>query len=822
MVDENQKINELYSQVKANEGRVKEVVDLAKEAVPLSAAIRQAVLALQKVSAGDPNVQLDEESNIKLISQLYHAVNNASSDIGRIVEISHEFAIDISEHFEILKKATQGNLQARASTASKQELAAALGNCINKLIQTVSFQIAERKLAEGVARQKEEETNVILHGAGDAIRVINSDFTVIKANDAMEKMISIPLSQMVGKKCYETFPGEQCHTDNCPLKKVLADKKKLQYETTKKDIFEIEIPVEVIITPYLIKGNVQGIIESYRDISEWKRIMDNLKKTKQTLEDQANALQATLRISESLREDLDEERQKAEESARAKADFLANMSHEIRTPMNAILGFSDILRKSGLNDKQSMYVKSISSSGELLIGIINDILDFSKLESGKIAFEQVTFNLRSLIDGIFKMVITRMSNKPFDTYIDADDDVPLDLVGDPTRLKQILVNLLGNAIKFTQQGSIGVLVKKEPGGSDEHPLLRFIVKDTGIGISKDKLELIFDAFTQADTSTTRKYGGTGLGLAICRHIVDAMGGKIWVESETGKGSEFIFILPFNKAEAMPEAMISDYAEGQIKGKRVLIVDDNAIAQKIHSHCCQKLGMNIVSVEDSGYSALDRLQKLKDLKELPDLILCDIIMEGMNGYELVGKIKEDPALKSVKIIALTADLKIAEGNTVEERGFDGYLIKPVTLETLARTIESLYAKSKDDKESAEQEAALDLICQGIRVLVVEDTFTNQMLMKVFFEELGCCGDFVNNGKEAVDWYKSHKGEYDLILMDLQMPEMGGAEATRIIRKDLDLAVPIVALTAAVLEEDRKEAADSGMNDFLAKPVNMENL
>ncbi len=554
-------------------------------------------------------------------------------------------------------------------------------------------------------------------------------------------------------------------------------------------------------------------------------MVENLQETtvsRDDLELKSNALQQKtdeLRKERELAERLQKE---AEGAAKAKASFLANMSHEIRTPMNAILGFSDLLKKTDLDNKQKGYLDTVTSSGDLLVGIINDILDFSKIESGKISLESIDFDLKTLISDVFAMIVTRMKDQPFDTYIEIDKAVPRFVKSDPTRLKQVLVNLLGNAIKFTKEGQIGVIVKPEKLDDlqKDELALRFIIKDSGIGIPKDKLSAVFNLFTQADESTTRKFGGTGLGLSISKSIVEAMGGRIWVESEMGKGSEFIFIVKLKEGQSTEDHEGEPTTHCELVDKKVFIVDDNEVSRKILNKCIETMGLKVFGIADSPQATLHKLDNLENERGIiPDLIICDIMMDGMNGYELIKKIQSNKKFESTKYIAVTSDINAYLSENEGERGFDDIIAKPVTMEKLIHAITTVVlGKQKDAENIAGDE---EISCKGIKVLVVEDTVANQMLIQAYFAELGCDGDYANNGQEGVDKLKA-SDEYDLILMDMQMPVMGGLEATKVIREEIKSDIPIVALTAAVMEEDRKKADDAGMDGFLAKPVDIVKL
>lgn len=518
--------------------------------------------------------------------------------------------------------------------------------------------------------------------------------------------------------------------------------------------------------------------------------------------------------------------EKARATAQAKSDFLANMSHELRTPMNAVLGFSQLLNDTELEGKQKNYLELIMSSGHHLVRIINDILDFSKLEAGKISLEQLDFNLEKLINEVTKIVATRMAENPLDMYVDYPDDLPRHIKSDPTRFKQILVNLLGNAIKFTSQGEVGIIVRvdEQIDHKENEIPLRISVKDSGIGIKKDKIEKIFESFTQADEATTRKYGGTGLGLTITKSIVEALGGRIWAESLEGKGSQFTFAINVAKSKSVDQIKIDQEAKKLLTGKTVFIIDDNLISRKIIRKTCESIKMEVLSTEDSGPSALARLDNYSQKNIFPDIILCDILMPGMYGYEVARKLRTDKKFDHTKIIAISKMPEADIAHYISDDCFNAYLTKPVSKTELIDVVAKELGHAKTGKkEPAKKKTVTDKNAsdfEGIRILVAENNITNIMFLKECLEKLKCVVDFAYNGEEAIARIKSR--EYDLCLMDLHMPIKNGIEATKVIRKEINKTLPIIALTAAVLKEDQARAKEAGMNDFLKKPLNIQEL
>lgn len=662
-----------------------------------------------------------------------------------------------------------------------------------KIAQGIFIDITERKRAEQKIQEAHNFLQHIIEASPDGIVICDPWGNIISSNPAFAALYEYDQSQLVGHHIAEVMsvPSVDDAVRSTIQESMLQlfETGSTTYTTHHTTFAGSSIDIEIKITFLKDKeGNYAAGVAILRDVTQKQQYEDALRQAKEA----------------------------AEAANEAKSNFLANMSHEIRTPMNGIIGFTGMLLETRLDPEQTDYVRTVQQSSEALLNIINDILDFSKIEAGRLELDTIEFDIEMAAYDVCELIRPRVEKGRVELLCRIGDELPAYVAGDPHRFRQVLLNLMGNAAKFTRSGEIELAIDMEKDAGDRM-LIHATVRDTGIGIPAEKLEAIFEAFQQADTSTTREYGGTGLGLAICRHLAEIMGGRAWVESRPGSGSTFHFTAWFGKATGRPRCRV---VPAELAGKRALIADDSLANLDILSRALKTAGMQVTALSH-GTEALFALRDAVAGGAPFDVAVLDIVLPGMNGYDIARAVRNDLRCK-MPLIACTASLE-GSAKKSAEAGYNGFLPKPVNPSKLHKMISQLLGSASGTEPHGAREA---LVTQHsmreaekgtISILVAEDNLVNQQLAQKLLTKAGYAVHVVSDGQEAVDAYSAAPERYDIIFMDVQMPRLNGLDATQALRARGFQSVPIIAMTANAMKGDRERYLAAGMNDYIAKPV-----
>ena len=672
-----------------------------------------------------------------------------------------------------------------------------------KLINVIeySIDITERKRAEIALQQTAREWQTTFDSIPDLVSIQDKNFKLLRVNKAYIDLLGMKEEDIIGKTCHKLVHDRDEPIEGCPHKRALETGKH-----STKEYFEplLGLYLEISCSPIRNEDDeVIGTVHITKNITERKQAEEALLKAKTA----------------------------AEEASSAKADFLANMSHEIRTPMNGVIGMLRFLQDTSLDTQQRDYSTMALSSAESLMHIINDILDFSKIEAGKLEMEEVPFDLQLAVEEVSRLFAPRAWEKRVELLIDFPSDTPSRILGDPNRVKQILTNLMGNALKFTHQGHILISIRHEQ-QEDSSLLFTINIEDTGIGISKEGVRNIFQKFSQVDSSTTRKYGGTGLGLAIASQLTSMMSGKIDVTSTPEKGSTFSVRIPFklDRHPAPPPLPMSD-----LRGARILIVDDNELNRRILSQQLSSPDIEYATAS-SATEALEKLQEAADDNKPYHIAIIDFFMPEMDGKTLGETIKSNHILKDTILVMLTSAGRHGNIKEIKKAGFAAYLAKPSRQSMLVKTLKTLWSRRDDglthdmltehalaeDTAAQQRKSGKGTSPYTARVLVAEDNYVNQRVAMGILKQFGCEVDVVPDGNAALQALE--QVNYDLAFIDIQMPGMDGFEVTKRVRKreGKKQHTPLVAMTAHAMKGVREECINVGMDDYVSKPLDPKEI
>ncbi len=673
------------------------------------------------------------------------------------------------------------------------------------------------------ANKELEKLSIVARETENSVIIMDADGNIEWVNEMFVRMTGMSKEEFMERRGRNIFEASLRPDIEEIVHKCINDKKSVTYEMSDVKESGERLWYQATLTPIFdTEGQLIHLVAVSSDITQIKQSEMQIKQQNEEIIKKSRELEKAIEIAK-------KEREAANAANQAKSEFLARMSHEIRTPMNGIIGFTDMLMDTDMSEEQLDYVRTISRSGSALITLLNDILDFSKIEAGELSLDLIDFDPELTVFDVCEIVLPWIGNRPVELMCRIGDNVPAFVKGDAGRFRQVLINLIGNAVKFTRKGEIELSLEVEK-EEEERIKFHFSVRDTGIGIPEEKQASIFDAFQQGDGSTTREYGGSGLGLSICKQIAVLMGGDIRVKSQVGKGSTFHFTGWVDKSnKKLGKETLKEHAAG----KKVLVIDDNRSNLEIMTQFLKRANMRVVPLTDP-HDVVPVIQDSFVQGDPVDICVIDIMMPDISGYELAKQIRKlDPPLSNLPLLAFSSSTMHRSLKYIES-GFDGFLPKPIRRRKLIHIIELLLAKAGERDRSADlknenkkegivtQHSIAEEAKHSTHILLAEDNPINQKLARFMLTKAGYQLKVAANGKEAVEIFTAEPEKFDLILMDIQMPQMNGLDATRIIREKGFSDVPIVAMTAQTMKGDREKCLEAGMDDYIAKPIRREKV
>ncbi|MGA1868708.1 MAG: response regulator [bacterium] len=824
-------IENLHKEIAARKQLEKTLEGSGKRLEAISDIVRHISFVITDLAKTEPNI-------LEFSQGAEHIFGYKRADvIGRPVTLLHppEDAAQLPEKFKLLREKKEG-------TTSESMLVRSSGEKFNARLTSypifdergnltaaldVACDITKEKKEEEALREGKDRALNYLEAVGTVLVILDQNNKISFINKKGCKLLGCKKDEVKGKNWIDIFitenqkdkvrttfekliNGELTHLDymEYPILTVRGEVKNMAWYNTALIKNERINRISIVCTGGEVSAGHKEVSADHKEVSAGHK-------------DEKVREHAHMQKQEVIK------KPEVSDTSQIKSHILEKMSREIKHPMNDIMNSGALLKdSSNLDNNQKKYVETITKNSEAILALISDVLDISKIAENKIKIENIGFDLEYLIDSVLNLLRSKIADKPVELYSTFKEDMPTSFKGDPTRIRQILIHLVTNAIRFTKEGKVGIHVSYD---TSDHPstnntgeakrILRITVKDTGVGIPQDKQKIIHDIFNHTDMIKTTQYEVRWLGLTVTKHLIEMMGGKIWVESKEGKGSEFIFTVCVKETMPVAKSQITPLQKNELKGKRIAVIEDFENPRRILDTYCSELGMKVLFYASSVNETLEMLEKES---EPPDMILCDITMAAMDGSEIARNIKAHEKYKKIKLVAISSYTIPGAAKITQALGFDAYLPKPIIKEDLIKVIQTTLGDNRESGQIITRHMYEELALKGLKILLAEDNAVNQKLVEKLLQKFGCEIDMAWNGKEAIE--KSEIKQYDIILMDIDMPVMNGLEAAKIIHNNINKELPIIALTSNAETEikERGKTLAVVMNDYIQKPVSIQSL